>query len=409
MYNQDNHSVSKFDEKAGSILIKSISESQEFKIIVDYLNSVETTLIDELITFCQIPAPSYEEDLRAYYILERMSKQGLYEVHIDQYKNVIGRYPGKSKKIAVVVCAHTDIVFSKDVQLNVIRNDDKIYCPGIGDNSSSVIGMLGIIDAWRKSLYIPSCDVIFVADSCEEGLGDLRGIKGFLSEYKKRKNLKLKYILALDGTIDSICNAGIGSRRLKVNVLAKGGHSWGNFGSPSAIHTLGAIIHDITKLNVPTNPKTTFNIGIIEGGTSVNTIAEHASMLIDLRSVGEKELKDIEESVRKIIDKRVKEYNSSGNIEVVGDRPAGFIPENHILVQLAKFCGEYYGIKQDMRAASTDANIPLSQDLPALTIGLYKGQGAHTRSEYMISTSLIPGILYTTLFLMSILKDINID
>ena len=404
---QNNNVVLKSNEGDDLTIIKKISVSLQFRAITDFLNNEKDDLINELIVFCQIPAPSYEEDLRAYYVLERMSKQGLYEVHIDQYKNVIGRYPGESKELALVVCAHTDIVFSKDVPLKAIHEDDIIRCPGIGDNSVSVIGMLHIIDAWQKSHYVPPYDVIFVANACEEGLGDLRGIKGFLTDYKKRKDVKIKCVIALDGTIDTICNIGIGSRRLKVNIMTKGGHSWGNFGSPSAIHALGSIIHDISNITVPTRPKTTFNVGIIEGGTSVNTIAEHASMLIDLRSVDEKTLKDLEGSIRKIIDRRIKDYNASGSIDIVGDRPSGFIPETHKLVRSAKLCGELYGIKQDLRAASTDANIPLSQGLPALTIGLYKGQGAHTKSEYVLASSFIPGILYTSLFLMNVVTDMK--
>ena len=387
--------------------LEKIYKSNQFMLMVSYLKNNFSKIINEIIKFSKIPAPSHEEDLRAYYVFDKMNRLGLKDVHIDGNKNVIGRFIGNNPIAKLVVSAHTDIAFPKNEHLNPFCLYDKIICPGIVDNSTSVIGMLTIIELWKKVNFVPPNDVIFVASSCEEGIGDLSGIKGFFSTYTNRNDVDIKYFVAIDGELGLLCNQGISSRRLKVTLSANGGNNWTDFGEPSAINTLGAIIYDISKLEVSKNPRTTYNVGTIEGGTSINTIAGHSSMTIDLRSVNQSQLQDLESKVNLIIKRRTKEYNSKYQLEIIGDRPAGFLPESHELVQLALRCSKVYKIKLNISTGSSDANIPLSRGIPAISTGICNGGGGHTLSEYIIPSSLKNGMSYILLYLITLLESLD--
>jgi len=369
--------------------------------MLTHLQTNFEAVLDEIITICEIPAPSFDERERAEYIARRMQDLGLSDVTIDPVNNVIGRYPGAVSKARLAVCAHIDTVFPRTVEISVQRGPDRLAAPGIGDNAASVGAMLHLAAAWRAADYQPPFDVLFVGNSCEEGLGDLKGIKGFLDEYAPREDVDLAAIICLDGHLGEITNAGIGSRRLKVTARAKGGHSWADFGSPSAVHALGACIEGIARLPVPKEPRTTYNVGVVAGGTSVNTIAEEAWMLIDMRSVAPEPLRQLEAQVREIIAARCREFGAVPEIEVVGDRPVGRIPDSHPLVQLAQAAGRRLGLELPTRAASTDANVPLSRNIPAITVGLYAGEGAHRESEFIVPSSLRVGLPLGLLILLA--------
>jgi len=349
-------------------------------------------VVEEIVNICEIPAPSYEEDERAEYVAEKFRELGLSEVHVDAHKNAVARYPGEDGTIRMAITSHIDTVFPKDTDVRVRRTEDALAAPGIGDNSTSTAVMLGLIKAWKAADFRPPFDVVFSGNACEEGLGDLNGIKGLLDDLSRRDDASIAGMVALDGKLDGITNAGIGSRRLKVQFHARGGHSWGAFPSPSAIHALGACVADIARITVPENPRTSFNVGVIEGGTSVNTIAENASMLIDMRSEALEPLRNVEEHVRKIIDKGCKEFEATYDIEVVGDRPVGSIPEDHPLVEVARQAGARFDLSMPTRASSTDANVPLSRGIPAITLGVYDGEDTHRVSERMFPSSLEVGL-----------------
>ncbi|MHA2366364.1 MAG: M20/M25/M40 family metallo-hydrolase [Candidatus Hodarchaeales archaeon] len=388
-------------------IVNEIKQSSELVIMEKYFKSSHNKLIDEIITICKIPAPTFHEEKRTNYLQKKISSLGL-EVEVDKHKNVITRYPGKERIAKIVFCAHIDTVFKKEITLKVDKSDDKLSAPGIGDNSASVASMLFIIKSWLKASYVPPFDVIFVGDACEEGLGDLKGITGFLDEYCKHDDIDLKCVIALDGTYENITNVGVGSKRWKINFRAKGGHSWANFGNPSAIHTMGIVIAEISKLKVTKEPKTTYNVGIIEGGTSINTIAEKSSMLIDMRSVGSNELKNLEKRVRSIINNYSKDNLTRYDIEIVGNRPAGQLTDDHPIIKLTQASAKVYNLSDlKLTASSTDSNIPLSRNIPSITFGCYYGKGAHRETEFIVPSSLKKGVPFVNLALISIISWIN--
>ncbi len=372
--------------------IAELAERPDVKRMKEHVLQNVNWVVDEIVNICEIPSPSYEEENRAEYVAEKFRELGLDDVTVDSHKNAVGRYRGEDGTIRMAITAHIDTVFPIETDVTVKRGEDRLSAPGIGDNSTSVAVMLGVISSWKAADYRPPFDVIFSGNACEEGLGDLRGMKGLLDDIERREDADLAGVVALDGKIGAITNAGIGSRRLKVDVSAKGGHSWGDFPSPSAIHAIGACIEGIARLDVPEEPRTSFNVGTVEGGTSVNTIAEQASMLIDMRSEALEPLRVVEEEVRNIIDERCAEFEAEYEIEVVGDRPVGAISDDHPLVEIARQAGGLFDMNMPTRAASTDANVPLSRNIPAITLGVYQGEGAHRKSEWMMPSSLEEGL-----------------
>jgi len=388
-----------------SDVVSETADRSEIKKMSDFVNRTHDETVQEIINVCEIPAPSFHERQRADYVASRMKNFGCDEVSIDEHNNVIGRLKGMNSTAKLAVCAHIDTVFDSDVDVSVQKEEDTLRAPGVGDNSASVAGMLRMVAALEHAAYIPSCDLLFVGTACEEGLGDLNGIRGFLDGYcQSRDDVDLEGVLSLDGRMGGIVNVGIGSRRFEVTFTAEGGHSWGSFGSPSAVHIMGSSIHEINQIDVPTNPRTTYNVGVVQGGTSVNTIAENASMLVDMRSVGKMELERLEQKVRKIIETKARQGGGESEIEVVGDRPVGDISEEHPVVRIAHASGEQVGLSLSTKAASTDANIPLSRGIPSVTVGIYKGAGGHRKSEYMIPSSLKKGILMAILMTDGMLK-----
>ncbi|MCG8571172.1 MAG: M20/M25/M40 family metallo-hydrolase [Spirochaetes bacterium] len=381
-------------------IIKGIARSEIFLKVEDHISQHFDSIIEEIKTISAIPSPSYHEDDKAQYIYNKFIELNLDCIKIDNQKNVIGILKGK-KDQNFVVCAHIDTVFAKDTELKLRELPNQLFCPSIGDNSTSVAGMLFLIDALQKAGYQPPCNIVFVANSCEEGLGDLKGIKYFLSNSQNVIGM-----VSIDGTMDSICNEGIGSRRLSVTVQAKGGHSWKDFGNCSAIHAIGCAIAEISKIQVPRNPRTSFNVGTVKGGTTVNSIAESAHMLIDIRSMDGQCLKDTENKIRDIINNTMLLHGTTSNIEVVGDRPSGKLSEDHVIVQSVLESAHYYDKNYVLSASSTDSNIPLSMDIPAVTFGIYQGDGAHTLDEYMEPESIKLGLPILALSLLTIMQQI---
>jgi acetylornithine deacetylase/succinyl-diaminopimelate desuccinylase-like protein len=398
------------NEQQIATIVSTLEQSALFKNLANYCRQQYEKMIGLLVKICQIPAPTFNEDKRATFIADYMNNIGLEQVKIDKQKNVIGVYKGKISTPSLAIIAHIDTVFPIGTPLTIKKTETVISCPGVGDNTASVVAMLFLAEAWKDAGYIPPFDIYFVGSSCEEGLGDLKGIKEFFKNTRTTFNnvSPLKAIIVLDGLLSDISHIGIGSRRLRVVIKAKGGHSWGNFGNPSAIHALGSCIAEISKLKVPTEPKTTFNVGLISGGTSINSIAEMAEMAIDLRSVDPSALKSLETIVRGIINEKMVEYQTEAEITVVGDRPSASIPKSHPIVLTALTAAKKLDIPVKIRESSTDANIPLSIGMPAITIGSYIGNGAHTLSESIDIHSLLisfPYISLTTLAIISLAEQ----
>jgi len=367
---------------------------------------------DRLAALCveiqQIPAPTGAEEKRADWVEARFRRLGLADIDRDDALNVYARVPGRQSTPALLVSAHTDTVFpaATDLTVRVDPETGRIAGPSIGDNSTGLAGLM-ILAEVLAGLEQPPVDIWLVANSTEEGLGDLKGIRAAVDRLQDRLQDRLGAVLVLEGMgIGRIVHAGLGVRRYRIHAAAPGGHSWGDFGSASAIHSLAALVTDITHLNVPQQPRTSYNIGKFEGGTSVNTIAQHASFELDLRSVAPETLAQLDEQVQRLVKRHQRHHEKaksgvSFSVETIGNRPAGQIPESHPLMQATSAILAQLGIpeRMDVRISSTDANIPLSRGIPSVCIGLTEGGDAHRLSEWIDPRPLVKGVqqlLYLT-------------
>ncbi|HID52789.1 MAG TPA: M20/M25/M40 family metallo-hydrolase, partial [Anaerolineae bacterium] len=348
-------------------------------------------ITDLTIAIQQIPAPTFHEAERAAFIQAQFEALGLQDVSQDELHNVYGRYPAASLSSPhpVVVSAHSDTVFPPGTDLTVQRNGRTIHGPGIGDNSAGVAGILTL--AQTLAAYDLSCpaDIWFVANVGEEGLGDLCGMRRVVERFGE----EAVYIVVEGGLYGQISHRGIGVQRYRIQVETPGGHSWGNFGQPSAIHVLGRLIAAIDDLPAPRQPKTTYNVGVIEGGTSINTIAQKASLLLDLRSEDSAALADLVAAVTALVQQFAQPAQVSVTMEMIGNRPAGGIPADTPLVQWAeaalRFVGRPY---PHFITSSTDANIPLSLGYTAVCVGLTESNNAHRLDEYLDTQYLAAGM-----------------
>jgi acetylornithine deacetylase/succinyl-diaminopimelate desuccinylase-like protein len=277
-----------------------------------------------------------------------------------------------------MVVAHTDTVFGPDTDLTLHRDNQALHGPGIGDNSMGVAGLLGVLRLFRMLRLTPDRDVWFVATSCEEGLGDLKGMRAAFARLKPRVGA----VVNIEGlAFGHVYHAGIAVKRLLITAHTGGGHSWLHFGRPSAIHALMQLGAKITGLKMPQYPRTTYNIGVIDGGTSINSIASSASLWLDLRSEGMQALGTLEEDVRRLIH-TLTTPDVTFTVEVVGERPAGSVSPEHPLVRAAVEALSHAGLKATLETGSTDGNIALAAGCPTVTVGVTRGGNAHRLDEY---------------------------
>ncbi|HEU5097768.1 MAG TPA: M20/M25/M40 family metallo-hydrolase [Roseiflexaceae bacterium] len=348
------------------------------------------TIVETAIAIQQIPAPTFDEARRGAYVAERMRTLGLSDVRIDAVGNVYGRRAGRSGGPGLLIAAHLDTVFPASTDLAIRREGARICGPGLGDNSMGVAALLHLAEALERHAVANAGDLWFVANVGEEGLGDLRGMRAAVDQLGGQ----IGAAIALEGCEPSrVVHAGLGVRRYRIGAAAAGGHSWHDFGAPSAIHALVRLAADLTELDVPKEPRGSFNIGVIEGGSSVNTIAEHAALLLDLRATEHATLDRLIEQAEQIVDAaRGAAADVTFKIETVGDRPAGAIPLDHPLTQLAGAAYQAEGIGVTYEIASTDANIPLSRGIPAVCVGVCDGGNAHRLDEYIDPSRLPAGM-----------------
>jgi len=344
--------------------------------------------IDLAIQIQQIPAPTFDEGERVTFIQNRFIAENLSNVEVDALGNVYARLSGEGRAKPVVITAHSDTVFPRGTDLTVTREFNKIFGPGIGDNSLGVAGLFGLL--WilsEKEIALPG-DLWLVANVCEEGLGDLKGMRAVVNRFS---NQPLAYLILEGMAYSEIFHRGLGVQRYRISAHTEGGHSWADYGVPSAIHELAALVTQLTALELPPKPRTSLNVGIISGGTSINTIAAEAHLELDLRSEDPETLQNLAEQVEALV-KGTNHPNVKFEAEIIGQRPAGSISKNHPLVKLAIQTLEGQGTRPHLNIGSTDANIPLSQGLPSICIGLTHGRGAHTRGEYIYTEYLQKGL-----------------
>ena len=347
----------------------------------------EPKFIDEEVRICEIPAPPFHETARAEELQRLFTRLGLKDVRVDKAGNVIGVRSGRAAHPNLVFSAHLDTVFPEGTNVKVTREGTLLKGPGIGDDCRGLVVMLGTIQALNEAHVETLGTITFVADVGEEGLGDLRGVKNLFSESLKGE---IDKFISVDGTGLGMTNVGVGSMRYRVTYKGPGGHSYGAFGMANPIHAMGRAIAKIADFEVPTNPKTTFNVGRVGGGTSINAIPFEAWMEVDMRSADVASLKALDDkfnaAVRAAADEENRRWNNRGKVtvspELVGLRPAGQTPANSPIVQTALAVSHALGIEETLHEGSTDSNVPMNLHIPAITIsGGGKGTGAHSLNE----------------------------
>ena len=362
----------------------------------------EKQVLDLAIEIQQIPSPTFHEQNRAQFVLEKFKEEGLEDISIDKINNVYARLPGKGDKRPIIISAHLDTVFPIETDLTTRKKGNKVLGPGLGDNSLGVAGLFGLLWSIRSQDFQLPGDIWFVANSCEEGLGDLKGMREIA---KKFGSSPIAYLVLEGMGQGNIYHKGLGVRRFHISAKTMGGHSWVDYGSPSAIHELVTLIQKLLEIKLPKDPKTSMNVGKIIGGTSINTIASEASFHLDLRSEKEPELNDLVAQVRKT----VKDSEYSGlqfEVEKIGDRPAGGLSKDHPLVKLAEDVIKNNGGNAKLIVGSTDANIPLSMDLPAICIGLTAGGRAHSKDDFILLDPLQKGLTQLEKLIIRIFSDL---
>ena len=347
----------------------------------------ESHFLDEQVRLCEIPAPPFHEEARGREV-ERLFRQlGLENVRVDQAGNVIGVRPGASARPNVVLAAHLDTVFPEGTNVKVAREGTLFKGPGIGDDCRGLAVLLGVIQALKDANVKTPGTITFVADTGEEGLGDLRGVKELFNVTLKGQ---IDKFVSIDGGNMVITHIGVGSYRYRVTFKGPGGHSFGAFGIANPIQAMGRAIAKIDALQVPANPKTTFNVGRVGGGTSVNAIPFDAWMEVDMRSADKASLEALHEKFKSAVAQAVEEENQRWNnrgpvsvsLDLVGVRPAGITPPGSAIVQTAIAVTKQLGANGALTEGSTDSNLPMNLGIPAVTIGVGSPTtGAHSLNE----------------------------
>jgi acetylornithine deacetylase/succinyl-diaminopimelate desuccinylase-like protein len=334
-------------------------------------------ITEEHIRICSIPASPFGEQERAVYLSQKFIELGLSEVEIDEEGNCLGLLRGSSLSPLMVVSAHLDTVFSKDTNFNVGRRDGKLFAPGIADDGCGLAALVALAQAILTEEILLEGSILFVGTVGEEGEGNLRGVRHLFT--KGRWASHVDAFLSFDGPgVDRITNKALGSRRYRVSVTGPGGHSWGDFGLPNPVHAIGGAISRLAGYPAPKHPRTTFNVGRVEGGRSVNAIPAEASIEVDLRSAAEPELQRLDAFFRRAMRDAVDEENVKRrvgdpllklNVDLIGERPTGETPADAPLVELAIEATKLLGVEPRLDRSSTDSNLPISLGIPAITLG----------------------------------------
>ena len=362
--------------------------------IKQYIKENRDLMMQILYDLCHIPAPAGLEDERAEYCKKTLESFGAKGVYIDEVKNVIFPINADGKNELTVIAAHTDTVFPDTEPMPYVDDGVKISCPGVGDDTASLTVLLLVAKYLIENDIKPEKGLLIVCNSCEEGLGNLKGTRRLFKDFEGR----IAQFISYDASrLNRITNGCVGSVRYEVEVKTEGGHSFGAFGNKNAIYYLSKIVNAIYELEIPAleGEKTTYNVGIIEGGTSVNTIAQNAKMLCEYRSTSALALGIMKEKFFKIFDE-VRAMGVEVNVTVVGERPSALGVDEADIARMCNIVSEVMtevtGLEVTYGKGSTDCNIPLSLGVSALCFGVYVGGGAHTRGEWIEKESIVPGL-----------------
>jgi acetylornithine deacetylase/succinyl-diaminopimelate desuccinylase-like protein len=368
------------------------SSNAKVRAALDILKTDNAWTLQQQVELTAIPSPPFKESKRGAEFKKRLEALGLKNIRVDTAGNVIAERRGVGTGPTVVIAGHLDTVFPDGTDVTVKHDGTKLRAPGIGDDDRGLAVVLAVVRAFEKAGVQTNGTVYFVGDVGEEGPGNLRGMRNLFGKELKGK---VDYFISVDDAGLGIASRAVGSHRYRVSYKGPGGHSYGAFGIPNPIHALGRAIAGISDIQVPANPKTTFNVGVIQGGTSVNSIAGEASMEVDMRSEDAKSLANVDAQVQRIIHDALTAENArwpgaraaaakiSLVVDTIGIRPTGGQADSAPIVQTALAAGKALGFTSSTTASSTDANIPISLGIPAIRIGGGGGaEGAHSLGEW---------------------------
>jgi tripeptide aminopeptidase len=368
------------------------SSNAKVRAALDILKTDNAWTLQQQVELTAIPSPPFKESKRGAEFKKRLEALGLKNVRVDTAGNVIAERRGVGNGPTVVIAGHLDTVFPEGTDVTVKHDATKLRAPGIGDDDRGLAVVLAVVRAFEKAGVQTNGTVYFVGDVGEEGAGNLRGMRNLFGIELKGK---VDYFISVDDAGLGIASRAVGSHRYRISYKGPGGHSYGAFGIPNPIHALGRAIAGISDIQVPANPKTTFNVGVIQGGTSVNSIAGEASMEVDMRSEDAKSLAAVDAQVQRIIHDALTAENArwpgpraavakiSLVVDTIGIRPTGGQADAAPIVQTALAAGKALGFTSSTTASSTDANLPISLGIPAIRIGGGGGaEGAHSLGEW---------------------------
>jgi acetylornithine deacetylase/succinyl-diaminopimelate desuccinylase-like protein len=405
-YGQDSVEIEKQYTRNATQLLKNKPIQKAFQII----ESLEPKTMDRLIKLTEIEAPPFKEEKRAAVFADYLNELQMDSVWIDAVGNVLGLYKGTEGTRTVALDAHLDTVFPEGTDVKVRIQNDTLFAPGIGDDTRGLSMLLTLLETLKKSEIKPKDNILFVGSVGEEGLGDLRGVKHLFRE----GGPKIDSWIAVDGgSIGRVNNKGLGSYRYRVTFKGPGGHSWGAFGLVNPHHALGRAINNFVEVAdsyTAKGPKTSYNVGVISGGTSINSIPFESNMQIDIRSVEPARLDEMETLLNKAVQEALNHQNGlkrrgpelKVEIDKIGNRPSGTLSDQLPLVQRTLAATRLFGVEPYLTRGSTNSNIPIALGIPAVTIGRGgKGGKAHSLDEWWVNEDGHKAIQLALLILLS--------
>jgi acetylornithine deacetylase/succinyl-diaminopimelate desuccinylase-like protein len=372
-------------------ILKGLLTSARVRGAFQFFETRAREITDEQIAICSIPAPPFGEAERAVYLREKFRRYGLGEAELDVEGNCVALRRGRSVSPLLVVSAHLDTVFPPGTDFNVRQEQSKLLAPGIADDGCGLAALIALLCALEENSIETEGSLLFVGTVGEEGEGNLRGVRHLLTagEWANRVDA----FISFDGPgMDRITHAALGSRRYRVRLRGTGGHSWGDFGAANPVHAMGRAVARLASYPAPRNPRTTFNVGRIEGGASVNVIPREAAMDVDLRSESAEELMRLDAYFRRAVREAADDENLARrpndpplelDLKLIGDRPSGETAPDASIVRIAEEATRYFGHRPRLDRSSTDSNIAISLGLPAITLGTGGASGnSHTLDEW---------------------------
>ena len=390
--------------------VAAIAQQPAVTAALDDARTTEPQTIADQIRFCEIPAPPFNETARAQALRDAFTRAGLENVRVDAVGNVVAERKGAAQRPHLMITAHLDTVFPAGTNVKVSRNGPVLRGPGIADNCRGLAVLVAVARALRTGQVPTAGSITFSANVGEEGLGDLRGVKALFA----RPAVPIDRFVSIDGGGVNVSHVAVGSHRYRVTFKGPGGHSYGAFGLANPVGALGRAVAKLSDVQVPAQPRTTFTIGRIGGGTSVNSIPSEAWLEVDMRSSGAAALVALDAKFHAAVDEAVAEENRRwsrpGMItavkELVGDRPAGETPSGSPLVQTALAVGRTLGLAPALTEGSTDSNLPISLKIPSITIGGGgSGANSHALSESFDTTDSWKGTQNAVLLAIALTQD----